>query len=604
MSVEPKHRPESLDAERTALQKTQPIESLQISVRPLVRNAFFVFILTFLFAAAPLDSYPFASKGEGREALVVRNMVEQDNAILPLRNGSEIPSKPPFFHWMANGIAWFTGDLNEFSIRLPSALAAALSLALFFLYVSSRAGQSIGALSVLITASAFEWSRSASLARVDMVFTFWFAVIFVALSASLKRLKAERKFSTSTISILGVALGCGALTKGPAALIIPWMILGLYFLITERDKPLWQRIPVRACLPPFIISLVIATLWYVAAYHQSGSRFLEVQLVKENAARITGAEEYQVGHESPLYVGFLDLVIGFLPWSLLFPLLFTNLWKERRNLLLEDNDAKLFALLWVATFLGIISVVVSKRPVYFLPAYLPLAYLLATTVVNVTRTASLYTVSRRMSALLVGILAVASLLSTLSLVLLRYSHGAQSALISRLPNASAYQVETVLRELTNHGWWILPLLVLCSLTNVWVVRELWHGHVVRAALHLGTVTVLGIAIIGYSIFPKVALANSPRTFLTQVAELVPDGAFLYEYRSENFPLMYYSKYRIELITDLSTLPTAHDAYVVIREVDYLQILARNPTAELLMLSSNYAFIGREKLALVRYPGLT
>src|SRR5260221_1879969 len=67
---------------------------------------------------------PFYTKGEPREALVVWEMSHGASHILPLRNGTEIPSKPPFFHWLALLASLALGAVSELSTRLPSALLA------------------------------------------------------------------------------------------------------------------------------------------------------------------------------------------------------------------------------------------------------------------------------------------------------------------------------------------------------------------------------------------------------------------------------------------------------------------------------------------------
>ena len=42
--------------------------------------------------------------------------------VLPMRNGTEIPSKPPFFHWLGLLSSQALGGVSELSVRLPSAV--------------------------------------------------------------------------------------------------------------------------------------------------------------------------------------------------------------------------------------------------------------------------------------------------------------------------------------------------------------------------------------------------------------------------------------------------------------------------------------------------
>src|SRR2546429_4798374 len=58
--------------------------------------------LAVVLAALPIGSDVYEG-GEAREGLVVREMLRTGDWILPLWNGSVVPSKPPLFHWLAAG---------------------------------------------------------------------------------------------------------------------------------------------------------------------------------------------------------------------------------------------------------------------------------------------------------------------------------------------------------------------------------------------------------------------------------------------------------------------------------------------------------------------
>jgi len=77
---------------------------------------------------------PFFDKGEPREALAVQDIVQRGEWLVPLKRATDIPSKPPLFHWSAALTAGLTGKLNESTIRFPSALyATAGVLVIYFL---------------------------------------------------------------------------------------------------------------------------------------------------------------------------------------------------------------------------------------------------------------------------------------------------------------------------------------------------------------------------------------------------------------------------------------------------------------------------------------
>src|SRR5687768_4136531 len=79
-----------------------------------------------------LGEIPFYTKGEPREAVQVWEEVHSGEWVLPLRNGRELPSKPPLFHWIGGATALVTGTVDEFAVRFPSALLATLAVLLTF----------------------------------------------------------------------------------------------------------------------------------------------------------------------------------------------------------------------------------------------------------------------------------------------------------------------------------------------------------------------------------------------------------------------------------------------------------------------------------------
>src|SRR5947208_5165152 len=82
--------------------------------------------LAIVLAALPIGTDVYEG-GEAREGLVVREMLRTGDWILPLWNGSVVPSKPPLFHWLAAAAAALTGaGVTEHTLRAPSIALAGL----------------------------------------------------------------------------------------------------------------------------------------------------------------------------------------------------------------------------------------------------------------------------------------------------------------------------------------------------------------------------------------------------------------------------------------------------------------------------------------------
>ena len=84
----------------------------------------------------------FNTKGEPREAVVAYSILDSGNWILPTNNGGEMPYKPPFFHWCIAALSLLNGGtVNEFTSRLPSAIALVAMTVWTFVFFARRKSQ-------------------------------------------------------------------------------------------------------------------------------------------------------------------------------------------------------------------------------------------------------------------------------------------------------------------------------------------------------------------------------------------------------------------------------------------------------------------------------
>ena len=121
----------------------------------------------------PGCSVQFAStttdRGEPREAVVALSMLQQGNWVLPVNNGVELAFKPPFFHWCIAAISAVAGAVNEYTARMPSALALMAMVLVGYVFFAKRRGTEVAFLAALITLTNFEVHRAGVACRVDMV---------------------------------------------------------------------------------------------------------------------------------------------------------------------------------------------------------------------------------------------------------------------------------------------------------------------------------------------------------------------------------------------------------------------------------------------------
>jgi 4-amino-4-deoxy-L-arabinose transferase-like glycosyltransferase len=324
-------------------------------------------LLVIILAAAltvPWLERPFHTRGEPREALVAQAMLETGDWISPPAYDGAVPSKPPFTHWLMAAVGMARGGVDEFSARLPAALAVISFAAFFFLFLHRRIGleRAFGASIVLLASS--EWFRSASTCRVD-------TVLAVSMAGALLALYAWWEGGLRGVPWLAIVLtGCATLTKGPVGLVLPFAIFALFAWLQAGFG--WRAF-IRLAFKLTLLALpvvAIASSWYVLGYIKRGEPFIE-KVMYENFDRFTSSMQDEPHKHSVFYL-FGMLFIGVLPWSLL--LLNRVSWISLRGVAVRAwwrDQAPLyrFAYLVTLTVLVFFCIPSSKRSVYLLPLY-------------------------------------------------------------------------------------------------------------------------------------------------------------------------------------------------------------------------------------------
>ncbi len=305
-----------------------------------------------------LLSPPIWHHGEAREGLVIQGIVHNHEWILAWRNG-ELPSKPPFFHWLAALPAFVFGPI-DWTIRLPSVLAAAIMAAATFFIGRAVGGRKVGWLAVGALLGMREFWISGTQARVDMVFA---TSIAVALAGFFFWYRAGHRGARTACY---VASACAVLAKGPVGLILPAVII-VSFLTVERRlgslRTLWSW-RLTAML------LVLDLGWYALACYVGGKEFLIRQIAIENIDRFFGQGKFSAQNTS--FNTLIWLAGETLPWNLVL------IWSLIRWIRGEREDAAgRFLHLWWSAIFVLFLFAARSRAVYLLPMYPAIALLAA-----------------------------------------------------------------------------------------------------------------------------------------------------------------------------------------------------------------------------------
>jgi 4-amino-4-deoxy-L-arabinose transferase-like glycosyltransferase len=327
----------------------------------------------------------FTTKGEPREAIVAVSMLQQDNWILPVSFGADIPYKPPMLAWCVAALGWLNGGVvTEFLSRLPSAIALIAMLVCVFRFFAHRTTVNLAAAVVMITATSLEMFRAATVCRVDMLLTMFVVTALLALYRQWER-HPEGTWAPSLVAVL--LMSGGVLTKGPVGILLPAMVVWA-FRLTSGNR-FWQT-TVSVALTS-LLALILPALWYVAAYQQGGEEFLRLAM-EENFGRFTGTMSYE-SHENPVWYNFVCLAWGLAPYILLLLMAaFSVSWRRCRFRFrgcygrFKAMDAvERFSLLAAVLIFVFYCIPKSKRSVYLLPVYPFMIYFIALSVRSLVR---------------------------------------------------------------------------------------------------------------------------------------------------------------------------------------------------------------------------
>ncbi len=528
---------------------------------PKISSKSSLFLLLLIISTLTIIPYlgltNFHTKGEPREAIVAVSMLQNDNWILPINNGGDIAYKPPFFHWCIAALSLPTGEVTEFTSRLPSALATIVMTLMCFLFFAKRSRNDIAFLSSLLLLSGFEVHRAAMASRVDMVLTCFIVLALL----QLYRWWEHHLRGIPVWAILFMSIA--TLTKGPVGIILPCAVLGVFVLFQKVS--LWKAI--YKIVPIALLSCILPLLWYYAAYQQGGDTFLQL-VMEENFARFLGKMSYD-SHEQPVVYYIYITLAGWLPWSLLvimslFVLKYKKpngtikqYWTRFKDYITHMDKMRLFSLLSIVIILGFYCIPKSKRSVYILPIYPFIAYFLAEYMFfllkqkpRVWRIFSIFIAS--VGGLLLGVLILV-----------------KTGIIDNWRNEFPDDINYYITALSD-SWNIISIV-----TGIFIIFLIYDIYKSKRYLTYNNRYIYSVVALFFGIqlmldastLPVILNAKSMKPFADKVIEAVPEGK-IYSYVSEPmlhfFIINFYTQDRVVIFE--KEMP--YEGYLLVGERDF------------------------------------
>jgi 4-amino-4-deoxy-L-arabinose transferase-like glycosyltransferase len=292
-----------------------------------------------------LGRAPLFDVDEGAFSEATREMLASGDWGHTTLNGADRFDKPIGVYWLQALSAQIFG-LNEFAMRLPSALATWFAALAVGGFVASQWGWRAAALAGVVHVTSFGPWAMAHAATADALLG-----LFLMLSA-LDLWRYLERGHLSALRRLAAWVGLGLLVKGPVAVLIPAAVLLLACLAQGQWRWLRQAL---TDVWAWAILLAIAVPWYAYALWRHGEAFVEGFILRHNIDRFAAPME---GHAGGWFYFVLVAPLLWMPWT---PLLLT--WWGRLGLIWRDSTVR-HALIWVAFVLVFFSLSSTKLPHY------------------------------------------------------------------------------------------------------------------------------------------------------------------------------------------------------------------------------------------------
>jgi 4-amino-4-deoxy-L-arabinose transferase-like glycosyltransferase len=336
-----------------------------------------------------LGGYPLFDPDEGRNAEVAREMAQTNDYVLPHLDGLPYLDKPVVYFAAAAAVMEILGP-TETAARLPAFLFTLAAIAVVVRFARRRWGSDTG------------WLAGLAIATMPLVLTYARTTIFDSALACFTTI-AIIAFWEDRPVLAWAAMGLGAITKGPVAMLIPLATLLPYALLTGR--PLRRLFP----LAGLAVFALVALPWFFAVSKRIPD-FPHYVFVRETFERVTTTRFHRT---APFWYYLPIVPVAAFPW--IVPAIggggkrwknWRWAWQARRvNSYAQDT---ILLASWVLGPLLFFTLNQSKLPQYMLPLMPPFAIAAARLITRrADELGSGIGVARRAYAAIAGLLGIA-----------------------------------------------------------------------------------------------------------------------------------------------------------------------------------------------------
>ena len=475
-----------------------------------------------------LSNHGLWTPDEPRIGEIGREMAISGDWAVPTLNKKPFLEEPPLYYASLALTFKLLGSASDMVARIPSALFALGGVVALFFLGSMLFGPRVGFLSGFILATCGEYFRVAHWLVVDSALTCFVITAMVFFMAGYRSDKPGKKLLSYTLCYISCTLAF--YSKGFIGIAIPGLGV-LAFIIFDRNlkellrMQLWLGILVFAAM---------ALPWFAALWYQGGAEYLRVYLVYNHLQRFLpgGAS----GHHQPFYYYLTEFPTGFLPWSLLLvPVIYFCI-KRWGKEAAGYQKGLLFAGCWFLAGFVFLSLASTKRVLYLMPMFAPVALLTACYIDTTLESRSFQKIEKVFLwafgclLVLVGLMCVPLYLYAAKV----YAMGSSRALLAAVMSVSV-------------------LVVLCSLVSLRaLVKRLLARYWIYSGAALFSLLIFALVVA----VPLLDRYKSLVPFCEQVKSVVATDAELYAYQPDETlrgALPFYTGFHPKEIEDIKGL---------------------------------------------------
>lgn len=330
---------------------------------------FLVIIVAFVAFFHRLDEAPLSGDGIGY-GQIAKEMTQTGDYLTPYHDGIPVfyTSKPPLIYWMM-ALSGKCFGFTNFSVKLPIAVLALMSVIIMFLFVSKYYDYYTAFFTSIILIFTQQYLHHARSCITDGPFATFFILALVCFWIATTEKKSFYYY------LMSFSIGLAIMSKQASGLLIYFVILG--YLLLSKDRKALKNIHFWLS---FLLVPIIVLPWHIAMYKKFGTDFIKEYFYStvnniqgwggnnpDNVNYDISIKKYSIFHEWYIYLQLL--INNYWPWLPLLIYGFYKKLKNTKNIILNDNRKDIFVLSWALVPFIIFQIASKKNGNYLNPLY-------------------------------------------------------------------------------------------------------------------------------------------------------------------------------------------------------------------------------------------